>query len=544
MTEVTLPRPRRIKVPWAGLSVLGLLGILSAFATLVSNTFSVTVAENVSDWETQGASNCSDAYGSFDAFIPGLRGSAACTRGGFVPGTNVISVTNLSTSGSGSFSDALRSACPKVIIFDVAGHVDYGTTDDILENGGIEEGCDHASIVGASAPGQFAVTGGDMKAALKLGGGDVTMDHIVSTNHGRGSNVDNNGQSRDAVSTGWEQTGHEKKLILNSAIIWGWDEGFQCYDNDLYRVVGTQLWQSVIGLSGGYDPAELPSIVSHQFGHMNHWMCLQSANIRNVYMHEKSRSPFSRGDGLLHANNIIFNPGTQNLISQPCGSGVVPTYRVNVMNNYTIWGPDTSMALWRTADFQQAGCKTGEVSIYENGNAVQNGVTQAISNCTNHNCANLAANNNWATSPVPYAMPTGYVPESFDPSSDASLTAFANKILAHVGPRPTDRLAYIQSRVVDAVEAGLSGNVAGMGAPLVLEQTTMDDEGGFAVLNTNTGNWDASAQCPTHDGNPNNNTPAEYNAISTSGSGLTNLHEWVITCFYDNVMPAGYREAL
>jgi len=255
-------------------------------------------------------------------------------------------------------------------------------------------------------------------------------------------------------------------------------------------------------------------------------------------MHEKSRNPFTRGDGLLHANNIVFNPGTQNLISQPCGSNTVTTYRVNVINNYTLWGPDTSMALWRTMDFQQADCKTGQVSIYEDGNAVQNGVTQAISDCSGHNCAGLGSGNNWATSPVSYASADGYIPETFDPSSDAELTTFANQILLNVGPRPTDRLPYIQSRVIDAVEAGLAGNVPGMDGPLILGQTTMDDEGGFAVLNANTGNWDASAQCPGHAGNPSNSPD------TIGSSGLTQLHEWVITCFYDSVMPVGYRETL
>jgi len=487
-------------------------------------------------WTTQNPSNCSDQYGSFDAFIPGMRGHGACTRGGFVPGTNVISVTNLNASGPGSFRAAMESGCPKVIIFDVAGHVDMNTGE--LVHAGTLAGCDNASVVGASAPGQFAITGGSSSAAVAFGGGDVTMDHLVVTSSGR-SNPTSSG-SRDALSMGWLQGGKSNKLFINMAIIWGYDEVFQCYDktDGTENSNGTTLWQSIIGLGGLIDPGG----EDHRFAHMNNFSCLQSTNIRNVYIHSDGRTPFTRGDGLLHANNVSFNSGFQNLLSQPCGSGGVtwPHYRINVVNNFTLRGPDTTMSTGGSvAELQSATCKTGTVAIYENGNAVQTAVGQAIANCTNYGCTTgeNAAGNTMVGSPNSYTVAEGYVPETFNPSSDAELTAFTNNILAHVGPRPTDRLSYIQSRVIDAVEAGLAGNgnMGGyVGGPTGPMENTMAGEGGLAVLNTNTGSWDASAQC--------GGMPTGSAADAIQSSGLTGLHEWVIGCFYDNVMPAGYRE--
>ena len=38
--------------------------------------------------------------------------------------------------------------------------------------------------------------------------------------------------------------------------------------------------------------------------------------------------------------------------------------------------------------------------------------------------------------------------------------------------------------------------------------------------------------------------PVGAAADAIQSSGLTALHEWVITCFYDSVMPQGYRESL
>jgi hypothetical protein len=501
--------------------------ILIVLGVLISILLSNTANAQSTGWTPQNPSNCSDQFGSFDAFIPGMRGHGACTRGGFVPGTTVISVTNLNTSGSGSFAAAVQSGCPKVIIFDVAGHVDMGSTS-VTHNNTLA-GCDNASIVGASAPGQFALTGGGDSAALEMGGGDITVDHLVVTTHGRGSNPGS--QSRDALSIGWLNGGKANKLFINMAIIWGWDEDFQCYDQGINHLsTGTTLWQSIIGLGGFVDGGE-----SHQFAHMNQFTCLQSTHIRNVYIHSAGRTPFTRGDGLLHANNISFNPGVQGLVSQPCGSSgsSVSNYRVNVINNFWLRGPDSTRAAAGMMDYQSATCKTGTVSIYENGNAVQTAVGQSIENCTNHGCSWTNAGNNWAGSPVSYATADGYVPETFNSSNDAELTTFTNNILANVGPRPTDRLSYIQTRVIDAVEAGLAGT-GNMGTYLELGQTTMADEGGFAVLNTNTGSWDASAQC--------GGMPTGSAADNIQSSGLTGLHEWVIGCFYDNVMPAGYRE--
>ena len=104
-------------------------------------------------WSTQGASGCSDQYGSFDAFIPGMRGHGSCNRGGFVPDTTVIVVTNRNSSGAGSLAAAASASCPKVILFGVAGLI-HQNGDTIFMNR-----CSNWSMVGASAPGNVSVTG-------------------------------------------------------------------------------------------------------------------------------------------------------------------------------------------------------------------------------------------------------------------------------------------------------------------------------------------------------------------------------------------------
>ena len=538
MATDVLTLPGNHRLPLWGLG-LGLLIVMAWNTTLYDENGLVKDARLTgaieSNWETQGASNCTDAHGDYDAFIPGMRGHAACTRGGFVPGTTVYSVTNTNTSGTGSLSWALSQSSPKVILFDVAGHVDFGSVNGPY-NCGTQQGCDNTSIVGASAPGQFAITGGGDSSALRLGGSHLTVDHLIVTSHGRDGITSSD--SRDAINTGWQQNGKTHKLYLNSAFIWGYDETFQCYDSTSDQQNAVQLWQTIVGLPGLIDTGD----VDHRYAQMNHWMCLQSANIRSVYIHNDGRTPFTRGDGLLHANNISFNSGFQNLLSQPCGSNTVTHYRISIINNLTLRGPDTTMATSKSvAELQSATCKTGTVAIYENGNAVQTAVGQAIADCTSYNCitGENSSGNTMVGTADSYATATGFVPETFDASSDGEITAFANNILEHVGPRPADRLSYIQTRVVDQIGAGLAGTgtmgtyVGGNPALRANMETDMSGEGGFAAI-TDTGSWDASAQC--------GGIPASPDAIQSSG--LTALHEWVITCFYDSVMPAGYREAL
>ena len=464
-------------------------------------------------WTTQNPSNCSDEYGAFDAFVPGMRGHGSCNRGGFVPGTTVIRVTNTNSSGSGSLAAAAAAACPKVILFDVSGTVEFSGNHITTRR------CDHWSIVGASAPGQFTLISGDSIPSFTGLGNHWTVDNMTITTQDGGGSSD----SRDVVAFG-TNVEEENIIVMNNNFIWGGDEDVQCYPNAAVSVSKILYWQNIIGLGWKTEGDG----TNHRFAHIMNGNCLQNASIRNLYIHAEGRAPFARPDGYYHANNMTFNSGIQNYVAQPCGGAAefTETFRQNIVNNFQLKGPDSTGHV--SMQFQGATCKSSTKSVYESGNALQIASTQAISNCTNHSCTSKPSEISWADSPITYAQPDGHVPETFDPSSDAELTSFANNLLEYVGARPADRLPYIEGKITE-VRNGLAGS-GDMGGQV----TSISSEGGFAVVTAASRTRDSTTQCG---GMP---TGAAADAIQSSG--LTGLHEWVIGCFYDDVMPPGYRE--
>ena len=277
-------------------------------------------------WSAQGASGCFDEFGSFDAFIPGMRGHGSCTRGGFVPGTNVILVSNRNSSGTGSLSAAAAAPCPKVILMGVSGAITQGSS--IVFND-----CDHWSLVGASAPGNIAVTGGPDNALLVFRGGDYTVDHMIiangdSTMPGTAGNGSGN---RDAISyNGRNAAPASNGIVLNSAILWGPDEANQCYPGASSKFTGVLWWQDIIG-PGGHDP----NGSNHSLIHIIQDTCLNASTIRSFYAYNNGRMPLVRADGYFHANNFTADPGIQSVLVQPCGGyyDQSTNVRMNIVNN-------------------------------------------------------------------------------------------------------------------------------------------------------------------------------------------------------------------
>lgn len=86
--------------------------------------------------------------------FPTAHGYARYTVGG--RGGDVIAVTNTNADGPGSLRAALTASGPRVIVFEVAGNIDFGETIYIRD--------DHYTVLGQTAPGQgvavFSDTGG------------------------------------------------------------------------------------------------------------------------------------------------------------------------------------------------------------------------------------------------------------------------------------------------------------------------------------------------------------------------------------------------
>jgi hypothetical protein len=156
-----------------------------------------------------------------------------------------------------------------------------------------------------------------------------------------------------------------------------------------------------------------------------------------------------------------------------------------------------------------------------------------IANCANNNCTSGFSGDDLKASIISAVYPTGYVPETLI-HTQAGLLDFATKITTYAGARPLNRLPYIQSNIDEAINmvdgSGLEGN----------HSVDTASEGGIAMITPSS----STSYDPTDaSDNPcGEDMPSGTAADAIQSSGLTRLHEWVIGCFYDNIMPAAYRE--
>jgi len=512
MNELVAPRP--IDIPdWLAGGILALVGITAILMTvLTSNSFTLDVnAASSSEWEVQDASGCSDTFGSFDAFIPGMRGHGSCNRGGFVPETTVHIVTNTNTSGTGSLKTAIAASCPKVVLFGVSGLIN--------QQGNLEtNSCDNFSIVGASSPGEIAITG-SVDAMLLINGNEWTIDHLTIAAGDTDINSSPNIGNRDTIAIGTAAILQNTGILLNNTLIWGSDEGVQCFpplNGDRTEIL---YWQNIMGLP-----------VGQRLTHILQDTCGNHATIRSVYIHSFGRNPLVRSHGYFHANNFTANPGFQTSLLQPCGGtvGQGALTQMNFIDNFRVNGPDSSNH--KTLESKSGtGCTTFEV--HESGNAVMNN-DNSIEDCSNNLCTTGFLVGELKPSLLTDVFPTGYVSETLTQTSEG-LLAFATQITNHAGSHPKSRLAYIQTNIDESINM-----VDGVGGEGSLSATT-SGEGGISQITPTSSSYDPtdSADNPCEIDMP---TGAAADAIKTSG--LTGLHEWVIGCFYDNVMPTGYRE--
>lgn len=488
---------------------------LSAFFQSLSILVCVLMcgsADAQSTWTTQGNSGCSDNFGSFDAFIPGMRGKGTCNRGGFVPNTTVIVVTNTNSSGSGSLASAMDASCPKVILFGVSGKISMPSATQSNTND-----CSNWSVVGTSSPGNVVLSGSTGDPQLLGQGSNYTIDGLVVA---PGDTLITAGatDNRDAFDFDYDSTS-DNILLFNNAFLWGTDETLSCYTTVVQSNI--TYWQNIFG--AGLIPG-------HNFNLLFGSNCHDQDLIRNLFIHSEGRNPEGRGDDLLIANNIIHNSGFHTMYFTPCltsGPGTsLTSNETNIIGNIDVRGPDSTshqMIIWSSVS-------CASQSAYTSNNVVEQGSTGAITNCGTSGCR--SGSPNWSNSILSNAYPTGYVPETIQ-TDGPGVQSMGEQLLAYVGPRPTDRLAYITTLVGEA-QNGLDQS-GSMGS----QPTSSASEGGVSVITPASSSYD-----PT-DGNDNpcgEDMPTGAAANAIQSSGLTRLHEWVIGCFYDHVMPAGYRD--
>ncbi|HXC55406.1 MAG TPA: hypothetical protein VNU97_08935 [Rhizomicrobium sp.] len=248
--------------------------------------------------------------------FPGALGWAAHTPGG--RGGQIIKVTTLNPDGPGSFLAALRTAGPRIVVFEVGGVIDLGASEVKITE-------PFLTVAGQTAPspGITFIRGG-----FDIGAHDVVIQHI-RVRVGDAGKPKKSGWEQDAIST----TGGAYNVIVDHCTeTWATDENgsmsggrFQGDDPAVWRAhTSHAITFSNDIIAEGLAYATHYKI-EHSKGSLIHDNATDILIVDNLYAHNYERNPLFKGGvhGVI-VNNLIFDPGQRivhyNLMAEEWGT--------------------------------------------------------------------------------------------------------------------------------------------------------------------------------------------------------------------------------
>jgi len=237
--------------------------------------------------------------------FPGAEGFGAIASGG--RGGKVIHVTNLNSSGPGSFQWACSQKGPRIIVFDVGGVI---VPKENRSSGKtwVSVKPDNVTIAGQTAPSP----GITVKGLISIQRADFTDKD--ESKKGRGSNVDNvimrflrarpfATGGRGSNLNGIELGPGRKVIVDHLSISWHLDDGWMLYPSPyIYTVQWCTGEESDIHLEGGDEP--------HNFGVKIYGGGPWPLSIHhNLFAHHHERVPDCGGYPLDWRNNVLYNIG-------------------------------------------------------------------------------------------------------------------------------------------------------------------------------------------------------------------------------------------
>ncbi len=238
--------------------------------------------------------------------FPGAEGAGKYATGG--RGGTVRHVTNLNSSGEGSFREA-ASHSNSIIVFDVGGTIDLKNKDLVVSG--------NVTVAGQTAPGGKGITVRNGKIGM---GGDNIIIRFVSSRPGE--------KGTESDYDAWGGSKGSNSIIDHCSIGFANDEQFGLYSSNMHQTVQ----YTIIGPS---NCVSYHSKGAHGFGAMfgkgqNSWhhnlLCHSlSRNFRGKV--EKGSEPMD------FTNNVIYDWGYQTAYGT--------LGHINYANNYLKAGPST-----------------------------------------------------------------------------------------------------------------------------------------------------------------------------------------------------------
>ena len=344
-------------------------------------------------------------------------GWAASTIGG--AGGKIIKVTNLNSSGPGSFRAAIKTAGSRIIVFEVGGIIDLAGEYLTVKS-------PFVTIMGQTAPSPGITL---IKGTLAVRTNEVIVRHLrFRVGEGSGFNAD--GMSTD---------GSYNVIVDHCSFAWGCDENltatgprFEGSNVDEWRqntshsitfsnnIIAEGLLRS--DYRNGYNSR----------GSLIHDNCTEITIARNIYASNWRRNPaFKGGSQGVVVNNYIYNPGnaaiTYNLVSSEWSGRNYVTGEMTVIGNVLEKGPNSTTGL----NFMHT---NGPLNLFWEDNTVIGASANMFSGSSSHTIVNSP--NIWNDNIE--LIKSGEV---------------LNKLLENAGARPWDR-DEVDKRIILGIKEG------------------------------------------------------------------------------------------
>ncbi len=246
--------------------------------------------------------------GSVRAF-PGAEGFGASATGG--RGGQVVKVTNLNASGTGSLQAALNLTVPRIVVFAVSGVID---SDIYIPHGNL-------TIAGQTAPGGGITIRGRLYSNYSTGIDNIIIRHVrirpraYSAAEGASSDYD-----------GMQFSLNRLAIFDHISVAFGADETFDLYEADDVTVQYSTIEQSsTLGASG------------HNFGLLNGPDGWRISVHHNLFAHNSDRNPAIANGPADIRNNVSYNV-RHGFIHHNPASG-----HFNIIGNYYKQGPSAAL---------------------------------------------------------------------------------------------------------------------------------------------------------------------------------------------------------
>jgi len=408
--------------------------------------------------------------------IPGASGFGINTPAG--RGGQVIKVTNLNSSGSGSLLACISASGPRVYVFEVAGNINV-TNDFKIMNPNI-------TIAGQTAPHPGITILG---AGLMVRASDVLVQHIAVRPGDRLDGPSPHLRNALMISPPNSDSGTISNIVIDHcSFSWSVDQ----IANTWLDVDNVTIRNSVFAypLDDSIHPQTPSDGYGHGFGPLWGYGPGKIDMSGSVIAHTRSRSPRTQMAGFVFRNNVVYNYG--NIGTELSGKSYV-SYN-DIVNNVYIEGTDTTgpaIKIGPWGDDLLSGSR-----VYETGNLKVRTDGSTTSNVLDPVGSVMSG------TPLFASLSSQAIP--------VNSGSFVENLVANAGRRPATR----DSDDVDSRTARDVINRTGRWINCV-------EDDGSSRCSANAGGWPANSQARI-----TLNIPANPSGDS-DGDGYTNLEEWL-----------------